>query len=144
MFRRFGVEVTILDHNSQLLAHGYEAEVGKSIGEVFAKEGIRVLTNVSVRSVRQEGSETFVTIEADGKKRDLRAEKFLVTTGRQPNSDKIAIEKSGIVVGKHGQVRMDEFLRTNIAHIFDGDAFFARQSRTSSTCSTFIPRWQRR
>lgn len=30
MFRRFGVEVTILDRNSQLLAHGYEPEVGES------------------------------------------------------------------------------------------------------------------
>ncbi len=127
MFRRFGVEVTILDRNSQLLAQGYEPEVGKVIGEVFAKEGISVLTNVSVRSVRQEGSETFVTIEADGKKRDLRAEKFLVTTGRQPNSDKIAIEKSGVTLGRHGEVRVDEFLRTNVPHIFAAGDVIGRE-----------------
>ncbi len=130
MFRRFGVEVTILDRNSQLLAHGYEPEVGKAIGEVFAKEGISVVTNVSVRSVRREGSETFVTIEADGKKRDLRAEKFLVTTGRRPNSDKIAIEKSGVTPGKREEVRVDEFLRTNIAHIFAAGDVIGREAHS--------------
>ncbi len=118
MFRRFGVEVTILDRNNQLLAHGYEPEVGESIGEVFAKEGINVLTNVSVRSVRQEGKETVVMIESDGKTREVRAEKLLVTTGRLPNSDKIGIEKSGVALGEHGEVRVDEFLRTNVPHIY--------------------------
>ena len=38
MFRRFGVEVTILERNDQLLAHGYEPQIGKAIAEVFEKE----------------------------------------------------------------------------------------------------------
>ena len=32
MFRRFGVEVTILERSDQLLAHGYEPQIGKTIG----------------------------------------------------------------------------------------------------------------
>jgi len=43
MFSRFGAEVTILERSPQLLAHGYEPEVGRSIGEVFAQEGIQVV-----------------------------------------------------------------------------------------------------
>lgn len=127
MFRRFGVEVTILDRNSQLLAHGYEPEVGETIGEVFAKEGITVLTNVSVHSVRQDGNEAVVTIEFEGKTRELRAEKLLVTTGRQPNSDKIGIEKSDVELGQHGAVRVDEFLRTNVPHIFAAGDIIGRE-----------------
>jgi mercuric reductase len=127
MFRRFGVAVTILDRNSQLLAHGYEPEVGEAIGEVFAKEGISVLTNVSLRSVRQDGKEVVVTIESDRKARELRAEKLLVTTGRQPNSDKIGIENSGVERGQHGEVRVDEFLRTNVPHIFAAGDIIGRE-----------------
>lgn len=130
MFARFGVEVTILDHNSQLLAHGYEPEVGQAIGEVLAKEGINVLTNASVRSVRQEGSEIFLTAVADGKKRELRAEKFLVTTGRRPNSDKIAIENSGVVLGTNAEVRVDDYLRTNVAHIFAAGDVIGREAHS--------------
>lgn len=44
MFHRFGTEVTIVDRNAQLLAHGYEPEVGQAIGQVFSEEGIRVVT----------------------------------------------------------------------------------------------------
>ncbi len=127
MFRRFGVVVTILDRNSHLLAHGYEPEVGETIGEVLAKEGVSVLTNASVRSVRQEGKETVVSVETGGKTRELRAERFVVTTGRHPNSDKIAIEKSGVIVGKDGEVRVDEFLRTNATHIFAAGDVIGRE-----------------
>jgi mercuric reductase len=120
MFQRFGVEVTILERNDQLLAHGYEPQIGKAIGEVFEKEGIRVLTKATVCSVRQDRYETIVSTEIDSEARDLRAEKLLVATGRHPNSDKIDIERSGVQVGKIGEVRVDEFLRTNISHIFAG------------------------
>ena len=43
---------------------------------------------------------------------------MLVATGRRPNTDNIAIEKAGVLLGEKGQVRVDEYLKTNIAHIF--------------------------
>jgi mercuric reductase len=118
MFHRFGVEVTILQRSAQLLAHGYEPEVGKTLGEVFEEEGINVISSASMRFVRQEGKEIVVKVQSAGQTGELRAEQLLVATGRQPNSDKIAIEKAGVEIGKKGQIRVDEFLRTNVAHIF--------------------------
>jgi mercuric reductase len=120
MFCRFGVEVTILERNEQLLAHGYEPQIGKTIGEIFEKEGIKVIANASATAVRLDGDAVIVSIRSADKKGELRAEKLLVATGRRPNSDKIDIEKSGVEFGKHGEVRVDEFLRTNISHIFAG------------------------
>nr|MBA2271333.1 mercury(II) reductase [Chthoniobacterales bacterium] len=118
MFHRFGTEVTIIDRNEQLLAHGYEPLVGQAIGDLFAKEGVGVLTNTSVLAVRQEGDAVIATIRALDRRGEIRAEKLLVTTGRRPNSDNIAIEKAGIIIGEHGAVRVDEFLRTNVSHIY--------------------------
>lgn len=118
VFRRFGAEVTIVQRSGQLLAHGYEPEVGGAIAQVFEKEGIRVLTYTEARSVRQEGGDVVVTVDARGQMKKLRAEKVLITTGRRPNSDNISIEKSGVVVGPAGQIRVDEYLRTNVPHIF--------------------------
>ncbi len=116
MFHRFGAEVTIVQRSEQLLAHGYEPEVGQAIGEVFEREGINVITKASARSVLQNGNDVIVRLETGGEMRELRAEK----TGRRPNSDNIAIEKAGVALGKQGQVRVDEFLRTNVPHIFAG------------------------
>jgi mercuric reductase len=104
MFRRFGVEVTILERNEQLLAHGYEPQIGKAIGEVFEKEGLKVITNASVAALRQEANSIVVVAAVYDRRVELRAEKLLIATGRRPNSDKIDIEKSGVELGQHGEV----------------------------------------
>lgn len=134
MLHRFGVEVTILERSAQLLAYGYEPEVGETIAEVFEKEGIRVLTKAVARSVRQDGKEVVVTMQANHRAYELRAEKILIATGRRPNSDRIAIEKAGVNVGKSGEVLVDEFLRTNVPHIFAaGDVIGRKASSQMAT-----------
>ncbi|MBA4185086.1 MAG: FAD-dependent oxidoreductase, partial [Acidobacteria bacterium] len=118
MFSRFGTEVTVLERNSQLLAHGYEPETGQTIGAIFAEEGIRVVTDATVRAVRVDGNEVIATVQIGNDSREFRAEKLLVATGRRPNTDNIAIEKAGVSTGKQGQVIIDDDLRTNVSHIF--------------------------
>jgi mercuric reductase len=118
MFSRFGTDVTILERNAQLLARGYEPEVGRSIGEVFSQEGIRVVFNATPKAVRQDGSEVVTTAAVAGRERQYRAERLLVATGRRPNSDNIAIERAGVQVNERGEVVVDEYLRTNVPHIF--------------------------
>jgi mercuric reductase len=120
MFHRFGAEVMILQRSAQLLSHGYEPEVGEAIGEVFEKEGIKVITNAAARSVRQDGDQVVVTLQVGDESRALRAEKLLVATGRRPNSDRIAIEKAGVELGSKSQVCVDEYLRTNVPNILAG------------------------
>ncbi len=118
MFNRFGTEVTIIDRNSQLLARGYEPEVGQSIGEIFADEGIQVVTRATIRSVRKEQGGIVATVVVGNRERQYRAEKLLIATGRRPNTDKIAIERSGVELGAQGEVAVNEYLRTNVPHIF--------------------------
>jgi mercuric reductase len=118
MFSRFGAEVTILERGSQLLAHGYEPQVGPSVREIFEGEGIRVVAGAAVRSLRQEGNEIAATVQVGEASQEFRAEKILVAAGRRPNTDGIAVEKAGVEVGSRGQVRVDKHLRTNVPHIF--------------------------
>jgi mercuric reductase len=127
MFHRFGAKVTIVQRSRQLLAHGYEPEVGEVIREVFEKEGISVITGASTRSVRQNGTEVVADVLTSSQIGELRADKLLVATSRHPNSDHIAIEKAGVELGKEGQVRVDEFLRTNVSHIFAGGDIIGRE-----------------
>jgi mercuric reductase len=117
MFSRLGTAVTILERNAQLLAGGYEPEVGRSIGDMFAEEGIQVVFNATAKAVRQDGSEVVTTALVAGRERQYRAERLLVATGRRPNSDNIAIERAGVQVGERGEVVVDEYLRTNVPHI---------------------------
>ena len=72
MFSRFGSTVTILERNTQLLAHGYEPEVGRTIAAIFAEEGIQIAFNAMAKAVRQEGSEVVATALVAGRERQYR------------------------------------------------------------------------
>lgn len=128
MFHRFGADVTILERNPQLLAHGYEPEVGQAIGQVFSDEGIQVVADVAVRLVRQEGDEVIATASVGEAQREYRAERLLVATGRRPNTDHIAIERAGVPVNQRGEIEVDKYLRTSIPHIFAGGDVIGRQA----------------
>jgi mercuric reductase len=128
MFRRFGSEVTILERDEQLLAHGYEPEVGQEIGRVFESEGIHVLTQAKIRRVRQENGSSVVTASVNGRECEFRSEKLLVATGRRPNSDQIAIERAGIQTNGNGEIIVDENLRTNVPHIFAAGDVIGRET----------------
>ncbi|MBX9584978.1 MAG: FAD-dependent oxidoreductase [Gemmataceae bacterium] len=134
MFARFGSDVTVLERSEQLLAHGYEPEVGRAVGQVFADEGVRVVTRVSVRSVRKEGNEVVATAPVGGTQREYRAEKLLVATGRRPNTDHIAIDRAGVAVSDRGEVEVDEYLRTSVPHVFAaGDVIGGRTGSQMAT-----------
>lgn len=134
MFRRFGSEVTILERSDQLLSKGYEPILGQMISQVLSAEGINVLPRASVRRVQKEDDETRVIVEVNGEEHELRCEKLLVATGRQPNSDRIAVEKAGISVGVKGQVLVNDELRTNVPHIFAaGDVIGAETQSQMAT-----------
>jgi mercuric reductase len=130
MFVRLGSRVTILERNAQLLAHGYEPEVGQAIGKILESEGIDVVTRVSVRRVRQTNNQTVVTAKVGGPERQFRADKLLVAAGRRPNSDHIAIERTGVVTNRGGEVQVDQYLRTNIPHIFAAGDVIGRETES--------------
>jgi mercuric reductase len=118
MFSRFGTRVTILERSRQLLARGYEPEVGRSIAEIFAEEGIEVVLNATAQAVRQDSREVVTTAVVAAREQQYRTERLLVATGRRPNTDHIALERSGVKVNQRGEVVVDEHLRTDVPHIF--------------------------
>lgn len=118
LFSRLGTDVTLIARSPQLLAHGYEPEVGKAIGEVFAEEGIRVLTRTDVRAVREDQGSIVATVSVRGRERELRAERLVVATGRAPNTTGIGLAEIGVALTAQGAVRVDAYLRTTIPHIW--------------------------
>ena len=127
MFSRFGTAVTMLERGPQLLDRGYEPEVGRSIGEVFAQEGLQVILNATATAVRQDGAEVVTTATVAGRERHYRTERVLVATGRRPNSDNVAIELAGVALNERGEVVVDQYLRTNVPHIYAAGDVIGRQ-----------------
>ena len=134
MLHRFGADVTILERSAQLLAHGYEPELGRSIGQIFADEGIRVVTNAAVQSVRQVGPNVVATATVGGMQRQYPAARLLIATGRRPNTDRVGIERAGVSLTERGEVQVDQHLRTSVPHIFAaGDVIGAQAGSQMAT-----------
>lgn len=130
MFHRFGTRVTILERSRQLLPRGYEPEAGQTIGQILSAEGVRIVTNASVRCVRQQGSGIVAVASVDGSEQQFQGEKLLVATGRRPNTDQIALERAGVAVNEHGEIEVNEFLQTNVPHIFAAGDCIGRQTNS--------------
>jgi mercuric reductase len=118
MFARFGVVVTIVERSTKLLARGYEPEVGQAVAEILRAEGIDVIMSAQVQHVASDQQSVTARIMVAGAERELRAERLLVATGRRPNTDRIALERTGVRLGDRENVLVDEYLRTNVPHIF--------------------------
>lgn len=118
MFARFGTKVTIVNRNRQVLARGYEPEVGREISKAFEDEGIAVHNEATVSQVRKTNSGIEVDVRIGGGVKTLEASHVLIATGRRPNSDGIGLEAAGVKVTKRGEVVVDAELRTAVPHVF--------------------------
>lgn len=128
MFQRFGTDVTLFDRNDHVLAHGYEPEVGRTIGRILTDEGLRVVTHATVRAVRQAHEGVVATVTVGGSERQYQAERVLVATGRRPNTDQIGLETAGVAVNGGGEIDVNASLQTNVAHIFAAGDVIGRQA----------------
>lgn len=91
VYARFDVTTTIVEAADRLLPLE-EPGAGELIGEVFATEGIDVVTGVGATRVDHDGR--FTVTLADG--RELTAEQLLVATGRRVDLDAIGADAIGI------------------------------------------------
>jgi pyruvate/2-oxoglutarate dehydrogenase complex dihydrolipoamide dehydrogenase (E3) component len=114
IYRRFGSCVTVLARGPRLMPRE-DDDAAQAVAKVFAREGITVKTNTEVASVAKLGSAARLSLKGG---EVLEASHVLVAIGRQPNSDQLGLEAAGVAIDRHGNVTVDDQLRTNVPHIF--------------------------
>ena len=92
VFARFGVRVTVVQHGDRLLPAN-EPEASALMADVFAHEGIQVLTGVDARQVAYADGAFTLTL-GDGQ--ELVADKLLLAAGRKPNFQDLGLHTVGI------------------------------------------------
>jgi pyruvate/2-oxoglutarate dehydrogenase complex dihydrolipoamide dehydrogenase (E3) component len=111
-FRRFGSEVTIIEHGERLAAREDE-DVSAEVLAIFEGEGIEVLLSTEAERVEGRSGE-HVLIEASerGGRRSVAGSDLLVAAGRTPNTGGIGLEKGGVELNDRGYIRVNERLET--------------------------------
>ncbi len=117
MFHRFGVEVTVLEKSS-LLLDKEDREIADALCKLLTKQGLRLETEVEFKRVQKNGSEKILTMRCgEGDEEQLAVDEILLAVGRQPALEALRLEEAGVETGKKG-IRVDEYLRTNVPHIW--------------------------
>ena len=112
MFQSFGTNVTVLEYNKQFMAREDQEIVTHMIND-FKDKGVRLITNVETKALKNEGDLT--TVETS--QGDFTGDAILLATGRVPNTD-LALDNTDIELGTHGEIKVNNHLQTSVSHIY--------------------------
>ena len=116
IFARAGVKVTIVTRHG--LLPKAEPEISAALTGYFADEGITVLDGLTYDRFGQAGRQVTLQTTQAGKPLVVTAERLLLTTGRVPNTDALALEVAGIKTDLHGGIVTDAQMRSSLAHVY--------------------------
>jgi len=117
MLSDFGVNVTVIEYADTIIPTE-DKEISKEMQRLMKKKGIKLITGAKVLPetlVKGDG----VTISAEVKAglKEFKAEKLLVSVGRQANVEGIGLENTEIQVEK-GFIVTNDFYQTKESHIY--------------------------
>jgi len=119
VWRRLGARVTIVEYLDQIMP-GFDGEIRKESAKIFKKQGFEFKTGTKVTGVAVNGTTATVTVEpaAGGAAETLSADAVLVSIGRRPNTDGLALDKAGLAVNAKGQIDIEHDFRTAVSGIW--------------------------
>jgi pyruvate/2-oxoglutarate dehydrogenase complex dihydrolipoamide dehydrogenase (E3) component len=118
MFRRFGSKVTIIQRSAHLLSRE-DTDIADAVADILREDGLEILLESSVLHVGQNLNGSIeMTVHTAGGERILTGSHLLVAAGRVPNTDWLNLEASGIKTDKHGFIRVNERLETNVPGVY--------------------------
>ncbi|MGV1681943.1 dihydrolipoyl dehydrogenase [Sphingopyxis sp. NJF-3] len=119
VWRRLGAKVTCVEFLDQILP-GMDGDVRKEANKIFKKQGIEFKLKTKVTKAEVKGKKAVLTLEpaAGGDAETLEADVVLVSIGRRPNTDGLALDKAGLELNKRGQIETDHDFRTSVPGIW--------------------------
>jgi len=118
MFRRFGSKVTIIQRSAHLLSRE-DTDIADEVAQILREDGIEILLESSVHHVTQNlNGNIEMAVRTAGSEQILTGSHLLVAAGRIPNTDWLNLEAAGIETDKHGSIRVNERLETNVPGVY--------------------------
>jgi dihydrolipoamide dehydrogenase len=114
-FADLGAEVTILEGLPKILP-GLDADLANVVVRSFQKKKIAIKTGVAVTGHTPTGNGS--TVVAFGEGETLEVDAVVVSVGRRPFADQLALGNTKVAVSERGFVEVDEYCRTSVASVY--------------------------
>lgn len=114
-YNAMGTKVTVIERLGNILTTEDEEISALALKELEA-QGIKILTNTNIIKLEKQGQSFAVVLDENGVKHNLVCEKLIAAIGVVPNIEGLGLEDIGVEI--KGNIRTDEWSRTNIANIY--------------------------
>jgi dihydrolipoamide dehydrogenase len=116
-YNSLGTKVTVVEMMPGILPVE-DRELTRALESSLKKQGIDILTETKVESVKPGAQEVRITVsQAGGEKRELAGELALMAVGVQGNVENLGLENLGVAIEKN-HVKVDADYRTNVAGLY--------------------------
>lgn len=112
----FGTKITIVEALPRLCP-SLDGEMAAKLGESLKAQGIEILLEHKVVSVKDGANGATVSVENGGETKTIEAEKVLCAVGRRAFTDTLGAEKVGIKT-ERGKILINDYCATNIPDVY--------------------------
>ncbi len=119
VWKRLGAKVTVVEYLDMILP-GMDGEIRKESLKTFKKQGIEFKLSTKVTGAEVQDGKAMLSVEpsAGGDTETIEADVVLVSIGRRPNTDGLALDKAGLAVNGRGQVEIEHDFSTAVPGIW--------------------------
>ena len=115
-YLNMGAQVTVVEVLPRILAVEDE-EISAFAHKAFEKQGMKILVNATVKGARKNSDSVTVSVETDGKSRDITVDRVISAVGIVGNTENIGLEGTAVKVDRT-HVVIDEYGRTGEPGIY--------------------------
>jgi dihydrolipoamide dehydrogenase len=119
VWRRLGAKVTVVEY-APTITPAMDAEIVAEFAKILKKQGLNLRTGTKVTQIERKGKGALLTLEpaAGGASETIEADIVLLSAGRRPNTDGLAIAAAGLQLDSRGRIPTDHELRTPVPGIW--------------------------
>jgi len=115
IFNEFGARVVIANR-SDVILRGYDFSLRDRLMQISLTKGIEFLFNSDVEEIKKNDDGTLNVKLSDKEWRTFDC--VMAATGRVPNVNGLGLDKVGVEMGDRGQIKVDDYSRTNVDYIY--------------------------
>ncbi len=119
VWRRLGAKVTVVEFLDRIVAT-MDAEIGAAYQKILGKQGIEFRLGTKVTAAKKAGGKVTLTLEPakGGAAEELTGDVVLVSIGRRPYVEGLALEMVGVKLDNKGRIMVDDHFQTNVPGIY--------------------------
>lgn len=117
VWRRLGSQVTLLVRGQQFLPK-VEEQLAQEALKALTAQGLDIRLGAALSNVKVGKGGVQVSYQLGGAEHQVRGEKLLVCTGREPNTSGLNAQSIGLQLDGDGFIVVDETCRTNLAGVY--------------------------